>query len=106
MIVLEELKLSSTMIGVSLVVFSNFTVYLVVKCFSFLIHCYWIVKRNFFNQCSVIATVMALPSPATSGRLLLLLKSISETETSSSKRAKKKSSFKVGSLVQAEVYSL
>lgn len=46
---------------------------------------------------------MALPSPATSGRLLLLLKSISETETSSSKREKKKSSYKVGSLVQAEV---
>lgn len=46
---------------------------------------------------------MALPSPATTGRLLLLLKSISESETSSSKRAKKKLSYKVGSLVQAEV---
>ncbi|KAK7848536.1 rrna biogenesis protein rrp5 [Quercus suber] len=53
---------------------------------------------------SVIATVMALPSPSTSGRLLLLLKSMSEaSETSSSKRAKKKSSYKVGSLVQAEI---
>ncbi|PPD78283.1 hypothetical protein GOBAR_DD24779 [Gossypium barbadense] len=48
----------------------------------------------------VIATVMVLPSPETSGRLLLLLNSIGEiTETSSSKRAKKKSSYNVGSLV-------
>lgn len=46
---------------------------------------------------------MALPSPSTAGRLLLLLKSISESETSRSKRAKKKSSYKLGSLVQAEV---
>lgn len=47
---------------------------------------------------------MALPSPATAGRLLLLLKSISEvTETSSSKRAKKKSGYDVGAVVQAEV---
>lgn len=58
---------------------------------------------KFPNLCSVIATVMALPSPATSGRLLLLLKSVSETETSSSKREKRKSSYNVGSLVQAEV---
>lgn len=54
--------------------------------------------------CSVIATVMALPSPSTVGRLLLVLKSTSEaTQTSSSKRAKKKSRYDVGSLVQAEV---
>ena len=46
---------------------------------------------------------MALSSPSTAGRLLLLLNSISESETSSSKRAKKKSSYKLGSLVQAEV---
>lgn len=47
---------------------------------------------------------MAIPPPSTSGRLLLLLKSISEAiETSSSKRAKKKSSYNAGSLVQAEV---
>ncbi|CAL5418093.1 unnamed protein product [Camellia sinensis] len=53
---------------------------------------------------SVIATIMALPSPATAGRLLLLLKSISEvTETSSSKRAKKKSGYDVGAVVQAEI---
>lgn len=50
---------------------------------------------------------MALPSPATTGRLLLLLKSISEvTETSSAKRAKKKSGYDVGALVQAEVGKL
>lgn len=50
---------------------------------------------------------MALPSPSTPGRLFLLLNSMSEaTDTSSSKRAKKKSSYKVGSLVQAEVDSL
>lgn len=48
---------------------------------------------------------MALPSPSTSGRLLLLLKSISEAiETSNSKRAKRKSSYNGGSLVQAEVW--
>ncbi|KAJ0028106.1 hypothetical protein Pint_36337 [Pistacia integerrima] len=53
---------------------------------------------------SVIATIMALPSPSTAGRLLLLLKSISEvSETSSSKRSKKKSAYSIGSLVQAEV---
>ncbi|CAL5321864.1 unnamed protein product [Camellia sinensis] len=52
---------------------------------------------------SVIATIMALPSPATTGRLLLVLKSVSEvTETSSSKRAKKKSGYDVGAVVQAE----
>lgn len=50
---------------------------------------------------SVIATVMALPSPETLGRLLLVLSEVNEA--SSSKRAKKKSSYKVGSLVQAEV---
>lgn len=54
--------------------------------------------------CSVTAIVMALPSPSTVGRLLLVLKSVSDaTETSCSKRAKKKSSYNVGSLVQAEV---
>ncbi|CAL5321258.1 unnamed protein product [Camellia sinensis] len=61
--------------------------------------------RQYVNGQSwcVIATIMALPSPATAGRLLLLLKSISEvTETSSSKRAKKKSGYDVGAVVQAE----
>ncbi|OMO51868.1 hypothetical protein CCACVL1_29542 [Corchorus capsularis] len=61
-------------------------------------------QKHFVNGQRVIATVMALPSHATSGRLLLLLNSISEvTDTSSSKRAKKKSSYNVGSLVSAEV---
>lgn len=46
---------------------------------------------------------MALPSPSTAERLLLLLNSISESETYGSKRAKK-SSYKLGSLVQAEVH--
>lgn len=50
---------------------------------------------------SVMATVMALPSPETSERLLLLLNEVNET--SSSKRSKKKSNYKVGSLVEAEV---
>ncbi|XP_019053357.1 PREDICTED: rRNA biogenesis protein RRP5 isoform X2 [Nelumbo nucifera] len=61
-------------------------------------------QRSFVNGQSVVATVAALASPLTSGRLLLLLKSLSEaSETSSSKRAKKKSSYKVGSLVEAEI---
>ncbi|KAL6997499.1 hypothetical protein U1Q18_007623 [Sarracenia purpurea var. burkii] len=60
--------------------------------------------RQYANGQSVTATIMALPSPATAGRLLLLLKSMSEVaETSSSKRAKKKSSYVVGTLVQAEI---
>ncbi|KAM3246622.1 rRNA biogeneis protein RRP5 [Capsicum annuum] len=60
--------------------------------------------KSFTNGESVIATVMALPSPSTSGRLLLQLKSISEAiETSNSKRAKRKSTYNVGSLVQAEI---
>nr|KJB43414.1 hypothetical protein B456_007G198500 [Gossypium raimondii] len=55
--------------------------------------------KQFVNGQRVIAAVMALPSPETSGRLLLLLNSIGEvTETSSSKRAKKKSRFKIFSL--------
>ncbi|KAI4332058.1 hypothetical protein L6164_016997 [Bauhinia variegata] len=58
-------------------------------------------QKQFRNGQSVTATVMVLASPETSGRLLLLLSEINET--SSSKRAKKKSSYKVGSLVQAEI---
>ncbi|WCJ34083.1 rRNA biogenesis protein RRP5 [Euphorbia peplus] len=61
-------------------------------------------QKHFVNGQSVIATVMEIPSPSTAGRLLLLLKSVSETtETSSSKKAKKKSTYDVGSLVQAEI---
>ncbi|KAK4767494.1 hypothetical protein SAY86_015244 [Trapa natans] len=61
-------------------------------------------RRQFANGQSVSATVMALPSPCTNGRLLMLLKSVTESgETSSSKRARKKMGFNVGSLVQAEI---
>lgn len=53
---------------------------------------------------SVTATVVALPTPATMGRLLLLLNSVADlSTTSSSKKARKMSNFNVGSLVQAEV---
>ncbi|KAF9664808.1 hypothetical protein SADUNF_Sadunf16G0056600 [Salix dunnii] len=63
-----------------------------------------ISRKQFLIGQSVSATVMALPIPSTAGRLLLLLKSISEvTETSSSKKAKRKSSYNVGSLIQAEI---
>ncbi|XP_057422928.1 rRNA biogenesis protein RRP5 [Lotus japonicus] len=58
-------------------------------------------RKQFQNGQSVVATVMALPSPETSGRLLLLLDELNGT--SSAKRAKKKSSYKVGSLVEAEI---
>ena len=61
-------------------------------------------KKQFPRRQSVIAIVMALPSPSIVGMLLLVLKSVIEaTETSSSKRAKKKSSYNVGPLVQAEI---
>ncbi|MED6145261.1 hypothetical protein PIB30_023503 [Stylosanthes scabra] len=58
-------------------------------------------RKKFLNGQSVVATVMAFPSPETSGRLLLLLNDANET--SSSKRAKKKSTYNVGSLVEAEI---
>ncbi|KAK7354984.1 hypothetical protein VNO80_14229 [Phaseolus coccineus] len=56
--------------------------------------------HKYQNGQSVIATVMALPSPETSGRLLLLLNEVNET--ANSKRSKK-SSYKVGTLVEAEI---
>lgn len=60
--------------------------------------------KQYTNGQSVTATVVALPNPATCGRLLLLLKSLSDgMESSSSKRAKNKSSHDVGSLVQVEI---
>ncbi|KAL1331713.1 hypothetical protein HN51_048962 [Arachis hypogaea] len=58
-------------------------------------------QKKFLNGQSVVATVMAFPSPETSGRLLLLLNDANET--SSSKRAKKRSIYNVGSLVEAEI---
>ncbi|KAL3841171.1 hypothetical protein ACJIZ3_025762 [Penstemon smallii] len=61
-------------------------------------------SKQFTHGQSVTAIVMTLPAPATGGRLLLLLKSLTDgVETSSSKRAKKKYSYEVGSLVQAEI---
>ncbi|KAK9266592.1 hypothetical protein L1049_021657 [Liquidambar formosana] len=64
-------------------------------------------QKQFLNGQSVSATIMALPSPSTSGRLFMLLKCVSEAiETSSSKKAKRKSSYNVGSLVQAEIIEI
>ncbi|KFK38561.1 hypothetical protein AALP_AA3G129700 [Arabis alpina] len=60
--------------------------------------------KQFSTGQSVVASVEALQSPLTSGRLLLLLDSVSGvSETSRTKRAKKKSSCEVGSVVQAEI---
>ncbi|AAG51058.1 rRNA biogenesis protein, putative, 3' partial; 75505-85642, partial [Arabidopsis thaliana] len=60
--------------------------------------------KQFSTGQSVVASVKAVQNPLTSGRLLLLLDSVSGTsETSRSKRAKKKSSCEVGSVVHAEV---
>lgn len=56
--------------------------------------------KQYLHGQSILATVMALPSSETSGRLLLLLNEVNET--SSSKRTKK-SSYKVGTLVEAEI---
>ncbi|KAL6534583.1 hypothetical protein OROGR_013258 [Orobanche gracilis] len=64
-------------------------------------------SKQFTHGQSVFAAVMALPAPATGGRLILLLKSLYDgVETSSSKRAKKRSSYDVGSLVQAEIIEI
>ena len=61
-------------------------------------------QKQFPHRQSVIAIVMTLPSPSIVGRLLLVLKSVSEaTEISNSKRAKKNSRYNVGSLVQLEI---
>lgn len=56
--------------------------------------------KQYLNGQSVLATVMALPSSETLGRLLLLLNEVNET--SNCKRTKK-SSYKVGTLVEAEI---
>lgn len=61
-------------------------------------------RKKFVNGQSVTATVAALPAKSTDGRLLLLLKSSSDViEEPSSKRFKKKCSYQVGSLVEAEI---
>ncbi|XP_023641258.1 rRNA biogenesis protein RRP5 isoform X2 [Capsella rubella] len=60
--------------------------------------------KQFSTGQSVVAFVEAVQNPLSSGRLLLLLDSVSGTsETSRSKRAKKKSSCEVGSAVHAEI---
>ncbi|KAG7581622.1 S1 domain [Arabidopsis suecica] len=60
--------------------------------------------KQFSTGQSVVASVEAVQNPLASGRLLLLLDSVSGTsETSRSKRAKKKSSCEVGSVVHAEI---
>jgi hypothetical protein len=62
--------------------------------------CFTLDLHIVFYLVSVVAIVTALPCPETSGRLLLLLKE--DNEKPSSKRSKN-SSYKVGSLVDAEV---
>ncbi|CAH8356759.1 unnamed protein product [Eruca vesicaria subsp. sativa] len=59
--------------------------------------------KQFSTGQSVVASVEALQNPLTSGRLLLLLDSVSGNSETSSKRAKKKSNCEVGSVVQAEI---
>ncbi|KAL9251634.1 rRNA biogenesis protein RRP5-like protein [Drosera capensis] len=54
------------------------------------------------DVCSVVATIMSLPSPSTAGRLLLFLESTQPAEAFSSKRSKRKSGYDVGALVEAE----
>lgn len=61
-------------------------------------------RKQFSNGEKVVATIMALPSDLTAGRLLLLLESSNQAvETSSSKKAKKRSGYDIGSLVHAEI---
>ncbi|KAL9265746.1 rRNA biogenesis protein RRP5-like protein [Drosera capensis] len=55
------------------------------------------------DVCSVVATIMSLPSPSTAGRLLLFLESTQPAEASISKRSKRKSGYDVGALSEAEV---
>ncbi|KAL0900332.1 hypothetical protein Bca101_084293 [Brassica carinata] len=60
--------------------------------------------KQFSPGQSVVASVEALQNPLTSGRLLLLLDSVSGiSESSHSKRTKNKSSCEVGSVVHAEI---
>lgn len=61
-------------------------------------------RKQFSTGETVVATIMALPSDSTAGRLLLLLESCNQAvETSSSKKAKKRSGYDIGSLVHAEI---
>ncbi|XP_010934562.1 rRNA biogenesis protein RRP5 isoform X2 [Elaeis guineensis] len=64
-------------------------------------------RKHFLNGQSVLVTVGVLPSSCSSGRLLLLLKSAGDvSETSRSKRARKMSSYTVGSLVVGEIIDI
>ncbi|KAL2897412.1 rRNA biogenesis protein RRP5 [Bienertia sinuspersici] len=61
-------------------------------------------QKQFSYGETVVATIMGLPSVSTAGRLLLLAQSSNQAvETSSSKRAKKKSGYDIGSLIHAEI---
>lgn len=61
-------------------------------------------RRQFSNGEKVVATIMALPSDLKAGRLLTLLESSNQAvESSSSKKAKKRSGYDIGSLVHAEI---
>ncbi|KAK8947319.1 hypothetical protein KSP39_PZI006890 [Platanthera zijinensis] len=63
--------------------------------------------KHFLYGQRVSATVEALPTSDSGGRLLLLLQSLSEVSDSShSKRAKKLSNYTVGSLVEAEIVEI
>uniref|UniRef100_A0A7N0TNV2 rRNA biogenesis protein RRP5 n=1 Tax=Kalanchoe fedtschenkoi TaxID=63787 RepID=A0A7N0TNV2_KALFE len=58
-------------------------------------------KDHFVNGQSVVATIMDLPVSSESGRLLLLLTSMSET--SNPNKAKRRTNYDTGSMVQAEI---
>lgn len=63
--------------------------------------------KHFVYGQRVSATVEALPTTDSGGRLLLLLKSLSEVSDSShSKRAKRLSIYTIGSLVEAEIVEI
>lgn len=59
--------------------------------------------KSFAVGQSVVATVQALPNSNASGRLLLLLQTSMQGVDLSSKRANKKSTCRIGSLVEAEI---
>ncbi|CAO2824133.1 unnamed protein product [Amaranthus hypochondriacus] len=61
-------------------------------------------RKQFSIGQTILATIVALPNDSTSGRLLLLLDSFNQAPgTSSSKKAKKRSGYDIGSLVHAEI---
>ncbi|XP_072958510.1 rRNA biogenesis protein RRP5 isoform X2 [Typha angustifolia] len=62
--------------------------------------------KHFTNGQSVTVTVGELSSAHFSGRLLLLLKTFSDVSGSSFKKSRKKSGYRVGSLVEAEIVEI